>query len=66
MFTLNRLEYYIPQIGSQRDHPFKTSAFLGGGGVSPLPIFADTRGVEVSPLPTFAERGRGLRNLPTS
>ena len=28
----------------QRDHPFKTSACLRGGGRSPLPMFADARG----------------------
>ena len=37
-----------------RDHPFKTSACLRGGGVSPLPTFADARGVGVLGLPTSA------------
>ena len=36
-----------------RDHPFKTSACLRGGG-SPLPMFADARGVGVLEKPTSA------------
>ena len=37
-----------------RDHPFKTSACLRGGGGSPLPMFADARGGGVLGLPTSA------------
>ena len=37
------------------DHPFKTSACFRGGGMSPLPTFADARGVS-----------RGLRNADVS
>ena len=37
-----------------RDHPFKTSACLRGGGGSPLPMFADARGAGVLGLPTSA------------
>jgi hypothetical protein len=36
------------------DHPFKTSACLRGVGGSPLPMFADARGVGVLELPTSA------------
>ena len=36
------------------DHPFKTSAFFRGGGVSPLPMFANLRGVGVSGMPMSA------------
>ena len=36
------------------DHPFKTSACLRGGGGSPLPMFANARGVGVLGLPTSA------------
>ena len=39
---------------NQRNHPFKTSALFRGGGVSPLPMFADSRGVGVSGMPTSA------------
>ena len=39
---------------SGRDHPFKTSACLRGGGGSPLPMFADARGPGVLGLPTSA------------
>ena len=35
-----------------RDHPFKTSACFRGGEVSPLPTFADARGVGVSGMST--------------
>ena len=37
-----------------RDHPFKTSACLRGGGGLPLPMVADARGVGVLGLPTSA------------
>ena len=37
-----------------RDHPFKTSALFRGGGVSPLPMFVDSRGVGVSGMPMSA------------
>ena len=63
----------------ERDHPFKTSALFRGGGVSPLPMFSDSRGVarglrnaNVSNfwLPTIGGRGGGgvknLKNLLTS
>jgi hypothetical protein len=36
------------------DHPFKTSAFFKGGRVSPLPMFADSRGVGISGILTSA------------
>ena len=35
-----------------RDHPFKTSSCLRGGGGSPLPMFAHARGAGVLGLPT--------------
>ena len=37
-----------------RDHPFKTSALFRGGEVSPLPMFADSRGVGVKGIWTSA------------
>ena len=37
-----------------RDHPFKTSACLRGGGGSPVPMVADARGAGVLGLPTSA------------
>ena len=47
-----RNEHFLPIL--LRDHPFKTSAFFSGGGVSPLPTFADARGVGVSEMLTSA------------
>ena len=41
-------------VNLTRDHPFKTSAFSRGGGVSPLPTFADSRGVGVLGMPMSA------------
>ena len=35
----------IPVVKVTRDHPLKTSTLLGGGGVSPLPMLADLKGV---------------------
>jgi hypothetical protein len=36
------------------DHPFKTSALFKGGGVFPLPMYANLRGVGVSGMPMSA------------
>ena len=36
--------FFIEVSSIIRDHPFKTSACHRGGGVSPLPTFADARG----------------------
>ena len=60
---------------TDRDHPFKTSACLRGGGGSPLLMFANARGAGVLGLPIagmpMVADGRGVgvkyrENLPTS
>ena len=38
------MRYHLTE-DPNRDHSFKTLAVLRGGGVSPLPTFADARGV---------------------